>query len=52
MGMEYWPAEGILIDRDAEDFPKSDYEWRLIEETLKDSQWNYGKDPDHGWPYP
>lgn len=33
-------------------YPRCDYEWRLIEESLPDAQWHYGKDPEHGWPYP
>lgn len=31
---------------------QSDYEWMLFEESLPDAQWEYGKDPEHGWPYP
>jgi hypothetical protein len=31
---------------------KCDFEWMLLEECLPDAQWNYGKEPDHGWPYP
>ena len=32
-------------------FPRCDYEWRLVEETLPAAQWQYGKEVEHGWPY-
>ena len=40
--------EQELKDKLKEGSPKSDYEWRLIEESLPWAQGNWGKDED-GW---
>lgn len=54
--MDYRPTELTMVsyyDTIVEaEAPRCDYQWRLLEEESPLAQWRYGKDDEHGWPYP